>query len=56
MKDNTFLNIIHKLKNSFQPPFSSKIADSAEIVRVKGSEKQATVSCNGSKKQATSLL
>ena len=56
MKDITSLNIIHKVKISFEPPFSSKIADLAQIVRVKRSEKQATVSCNGSKKQATSLL
>ena len=40
----------------FEPPLSSKITDLAQIVRVKKSEKQAKVSCNGSKKQATSLL
>ena len=56
MKDITFLNIIHKLKISFQPPFSSKIADSTEIVRIKGSEKQAIVSWNGPKKETMSLL
>ena len=37
-------------ENFVKAPFSSKIADQAEIVRVKGSEKQAIVSCNGSKK------
>ena len=35
MKDITSLNIIHKVKISFEPPFSSKIADLAQIVRVK---------------------
>ena len=50
MKDITFLNTVHYVKISFKPPFSSKIAYQAEIVRVKGSEKQAIVSCNGSEK------
>ena len=56
MKDITFLNTVHQVKNLLKLPFSSKIADQAEIVRVKGSEKQAIVSCNGSEKQAMSLL
>ena len=56
MKDITSLNIIHKVKISFEPPFSSKIADLAEIVRLKGPEKQAIVSCSGPEKQAISLL
>ena len=37
-------------ENFVKAPFSSKVADQAEIVRVKGSEKQAIVSCNGSEK------
>ena len=56
MKDITSLNIIHKVKASFEAPFSSKIADLAEIVRLKGPEKQAIVSCSGPEKQAISLL
>ena len=56
MKDFTFLNIIRKEKISFSPPFSSKMDDLAENVRLKGTEKQAIVSCSGPKKQAISLL
>ena len=56
MKDITSLNIIHKVKISFEPPFSSKIADLAEIVRLEGPEKQAIVSCSWPEKQAISLL
>ena len=56
MKDITSLNIIHKVKISFEPPFSSKIADLAQIVRLEGPEKQAIVSCSGPEKQAISLL
>ena len=56
MKDTTSLNIIHMVKISFEPPFSFKIPDLAEIVRLKGPEKQAIVSCSGPKKQAISLL
>ena len=56
MKDITSLNIIHKVKISFEPPFSSKIADLADIVRLKGPEKQAIVSCSRPEKQAMSLL
>ena len=50
IKDITFINTVHRVKNSLMPSFSFKIADQAEIVRVKGSEKQAIVSCNGSEK------
>ena len=56
MKDITSLNIIHKVKISFEPPFSSKIAYLVEIVRLEGPEKQAIVSCSGPEKQAISLL
>ena len=56
MKDIISLNIIHKVKISFEPPFSSKIADLAQIVRLEGPEKQAIVSCSGPEKQAISLL
>ena len=55
MKDITSLNIIHKVIFSFSPPFSSKIADLAENVRLEGPEKQAIVSCSGLEKQAISL-
>ena len=44
MKDITFLNIKHKEKILFSPPISSKIADLAENVRLKGAEKQAVKS------------
>ena len=54
MKDMTFLNIIHKEKISFSYPFTFKIADLAENVRLVGPEKQAIVSCNGPEKQAIS--
>ena len=56
MKDIISLNIINKVKILFEPPFSSKIADLAKIVRLKGPEKQAIVSCSGPEKQAISLL
>ena len=46
MKDITFLIIIHKEKISLSPPFSAKIADLAENVRLEGPEKQAIVSCS----------
>ena len=36
MKDITFLNIIHKVIFLFSPPFSSKIADLAENIRLEG--------------------
>ena len=54
--DRTFLNIRHKEKISFSPPFSSKMADLTENVRLEGPEKQAIVSCGGPEKQAISLL
>ena len=50
MKDITFLNSVHYVKIWLKPPFTSKIADQAEIVRVKGFKKQAIVSGNGSNK------
>ena len=56
MKDITFLNIIHKVKISFSPPFTHKIDDLAENVRLEGSEKQAIVSCGGPKKAGTMSL
>ena len=56
MKDITSLNIIHKVEISFEPPISSKIADLAEIVRLKGPEKEGIVSCSRPEKQAISLL
>ena len=36
MKDITFLNIIHKVKISFSPPFTPKIGDLTENVRLEG--------------------
>ena len=56
MKDITLLNIINKVKISFSPPFTPKIGDLAEIVRLEGPKKQAIVSCSGPEKQAMSLL
>ena len=56
MKDITLLNIINKVKISFSPPFTPKIGDLAEIVRLEGPKKQAIVSCSGPEKQAISLL
>ena len=43
MKDITLLNITNKVKISFSPPFTPKIGDLAEIVRLEGSKKQAIV-------------
>ena len=37
----TFLNIVHKEKILFSPPFSSKIGDLAEHARLEVPEKQA---------------
>ena len=37
-------------ENFVKAPFSTKLADQAEIVRVKGSEKQTIIFCNGTKK------
>ena len=56
MKEITLLNIIHKVKISFSPPFTPKIGDLAENVRLEGPKKQAIVSCSGPEKQAMSLL
>ena len=39
MKDITLLNIINKVKISFSPPFTPKIGDLAEIVRLEGPKK-----------------
>ena len=56
MKDISFLNIIHKVKISFSPPFTPKIGDLAENGRLEGPKKQAIVSCSGPEKQAMSFL
>ena len=56
MKDITFLNIINKVKISFSAPFTPKIGDLAEDVRLEGPKKQAIVSCSRPEKQAMSLL
>ena len=50
------MNIIHKEKIMFSPPFSSKIADLAENVRLEGPKKQTIVACSGPEKDAISLL
>ena len=50
MKDITFLNAKHELKNSISTPFTFKSADKAENIRVKGSEKCFVSLRNGSKK------
>ena len=39
MKDITLLNTIDKVKNSILTPFTFKLADKIENIRVKGSEK-----------------
>ena len=39
MKDINFLNTVNKFKNSSCPPFTPKLADLAENVRLKGAEK-----------------
>ena len=44
------------MKIFFSTPFSLKIADLDENVRLKGPEKHAIVSCSEPKKQAKSLL
>ena len=47
----------HKKENiSFSPPFSSKIVDLSENVRLEGPKRQAMVSCSRQEKQARSLL
>ena len=56
MKDITLLIIIYKVKISFSPPFTPKIGDLAENVRLEGPKKQAIVSYSGPEKQAMSLL
>ena len=50
MKDITLLNTINKGEIALKPPFSPKIADLNENVRLNGPKKQATVSCSGPKK------
>ena len=49
MNDITFLNIIHMEKILFSAPFSSKIGNLAENVRLEGPEKQEIVSSSGQK-------
>ena len=39
MKNITFLNAIHKVKNSMVTPFTIKLANKVENIAVKGSEK-----------------
>ena len=39
MKDINFLNTVNRFKNSSCPPFTPKLADLAENVRLKGAEK-----------------
>ena len=55
MKDIIFLNIVNRFKNSSCPPFTLKLADLIENVRLKGAEKQAVSLRNGPEKQAVSL-
>ena len=50
IKDMTFLSPKHIVKLLSNTSFPYEIADLSEIVRVNGSEKQAIVSFNGSKK------
>ena len=55
MKNITFLNDIHKVKYSISTPFTFKLADKVENVRVKGSEKWLVSLRNGSEKWLASL-
>ena len=54
-KDITFLNTVKRFKNSNCPPFTPKLADLAENVRLKGAEKKAVSLRNGPEKQAVGL-
>ena len=47
MKHFTFLNIMQIVKISILTPFSSNLADCAEIVRLKGAEKTSVSLCKG---------
>ena len=42
-----FLNVIHKVKYSILTPFTFKLADKAENIKVKGSQKWLMSLCNG---------
>ena len=55
MKNITFLNAIHKVKNSILRPFTFKLADLAENNRVKGSEKWLVCIRNRSENWLVSL-
>ena len=55
MKDFTSLNTIQMVKISILPPFSSKLAYFAEIVRVKWLEKTSVSLRNGLEKTSVSL-
>ena len=55
MKNITFLNAIHRVKNSNLTPFTFKLADLAENIRVKGSEKWLESLHNGSEKWLVSV-
>ena len=55
MKNITFLYNIHKVKNSVLTPFTFKLADYAENIRVKGSEKWLVSLRNRSEKWLVSL-
>ena len=55
MKDITFLIAIHKVKCSISTPFTFELADSAENIRVKGSEKWLVSLRNRSEKWLVSL-
>ena len=46
----TFLIPMHKVKNSTSTPFTFKIANLAEKIRVQGLEKWLVSLCNGSEK------
>ena len=55
MKDISLLNTIHKVKNLISTPSTSKLADLAENIRVKGSEKWLVSLRNRSEKWFVSL-
>ena len=55
MIDIAFLTTILKVKNSILTPFTFKLADLAENIRVKGSQKWLVSLRNGSEKWLVSL-
>ena len=55
MKNITFLNAMHKVKYPISNPITLSLAEKAENIRVKGSEKWLVRLRNGSDKWLVSL-